>query len=212
MGDFLIAYETEAYAAQTPVAFLNWATTDTLTHTNEPFEEEDRVSVNTEAILPTAQYYGGLFAAVDVYPYYPEFMNHQPEYLEPGETGEANPYRAYLAELRTQYSVPVLVAEFGVPSSRGMAHKSVMGFHQGGLTEEEQGEAIVRMMEAIAQEGYAGSLIFSWRTNGLSRRGTPSDTRRMTRRRALRTCSRPSRATACWLWSRGRKPSAWWTG
>jgi hypothetical protein len=162
VGDFLIAYETEAYAAQTPVAFLNWATTDTLTHTNEPFEEEDRVSVNTEAILPTAQYYGGLFAAVDVYPYYPEFMNHQPEYLEPGETGEANPYRAYLAELRTQYSVPVLVAEFGVPSSRGMAHKSVMGFHQGGLTEEEQGEAIVRMMEAIAQEGYAGSLIFSW--------------------------------------------------
>lgn len=162
IGDYLIAYETQTYAAQTPVAFLNWQTTDTLTHTNEPFEEEDRVAVNTEAITATGDYYSGLFAAVDVYPYYPEFMNHQPEYLQPDETGTLNTYRAYLADLRTQYSVPVLVAEFGAPTSRGKAHESAMGIAQGGLTEEEQGKAIVRMMEDIACEGYAGSMIFSW--------------------------------------------------
>ena len=162
VGDYLISYETETYTAQTPVAFLNWQTTDTLTHTNEPFEEEDQVSVNTEMILPTDQYYSGLFAAVDIYPYYPEFMNHQPEYLESDEEGINNPYEAYLADLRSEYSVPVIVAEFGAPTSRGIAHKSAMGIHQGGLTEEEQGEAIVRMMQDIAEQGYAGSLIFSW--------------------------------------------------
>ncbi len=162
VGDTLIDYETQTYSAQTPVSFLNWATTDTLTHTNEPFEEEDRVSVHTEAIRATGQYYSGLFAAVDVYPYYPEFMNYQPEYLQPDESGQADPYAAYLADLRTQYSVPVLVAEFGTSTSRGAAHRSAMGIDQGGMTEEEQGEAIVKMMEAIAREGYAGSLIFSW--------------------------------------------------
>lgn len=162
IGDSLIAYETEAYNTQVPVSFLNWATTDTLTHSNEPFDEEDMVSVNTENIIPSETYYCGLFAAVDVYPYYPEFMNYQPEYIEPDENGKINPYRAYLSQLRTQYSVPVLVAEFGVPSSRGMAHKSVMGLNQGGLTEEKQGEAIVLMMQSIAAENYAGAMIFSW--------------------------------------------------
>jgi len=162
VGDFLISYETQTYSAQTPVAFLNWATTDTLTHTNEPFEEEDRVSVNTEAIQATGRYYCGLFAAVDVYPYYPEFMNYQPEYLQPDASGEIDPYAAYLADLRTQYSVPVLVAEFGTSTSRGAAHRSAMGIDQGGMTEEEQGKAIVKMIEDIAREGYAGSLIFSW--------------------------------------------------
>lgn len=162
VGNYLIAYETEIYSAQTPVAFLNWQTTDTLSHSNEPFEEEDMISVNTEAIHSTDRYYCGLFAAVDVYPYYPEFMNYQPEYLQADETGDVNPYKAYLADLRTQYSVPVIVAEFGSPTSRGSAHQSVMGIHQGGLTEQQQGEAIVKMMESIAAEGYAGSLIFSW--------------------------------------------------
>ena len=161
-GDYLAGYETETYSFQAPIAFLNWATTDTLTHTNEPFEEEDRVSVNTENILPAKKYYCGLFAAVDVYPYYPEFLNHQPEYLEPDSNGNINPYRAYLKELRGEYSVPVVVAEYGVPSSRGSAHTAVSGFDQGGITEEEQGEAIVSMMRSIAGEKYAGSLIFSW--------------------------------------------------
>lgn len=162
VGDALAAYETETYSAQAPVAFLNWATTDTLSHSNEPFEEEDMVSVNTETIVPTDNYYCGLFAAIDVYPYYPEFMNYQPEYLETDENGDIDPYRAYLADLRTQYSVPVLIAEFGVPASRGTAHKSAVGMHQGGITEEQQGEAIVSMMRSIAAEEYAGFLIFSW--------------------------------------------------
>lgn len=99
---------------------------------------------------------------MDVYPYYPEFLNHQPEYLEPDSNGNINPYRAYLKELRGEYSVPVVVAEYGVPSSRGSAHTAVSGFDQGGITEEEQGEAIVSMMRSIAGEKYAGSLIFSW--------------------------------------------------
>lgn len=162
-GDALIDYETTHYHAQHPVAFLNWSTTDALTHSNEPFPEEDAVSVDTEHIHATASYAAGLFAAMDIYPYYPEFLNHQKEYVAYHDPeGKSNPYRAYLRDLHKQYSVPVVVAEFGVSTSRGIAHKSAMGYNQGGVSETAQGKMDLSMMQDIAREQYAGAMIFSW--------------------------------------------------
>lgn len=162
-GDYAIAYETENYAAQRPVAFLNWQSTDPLEQSNEPFAEEDMVQVRTESIKATGEYYAGLFAALDIYPYYPEFMNYQPEYLAVKDAdGTVNTYRGYLRALKEYYTVPVVVAEVGLSTSRGIAHSSVMGYDQGGLEETQQGEMVLKMIQDIAREAYAGAMIFSW--------------------------------------------------
>lgn len=163
IGNHLIAYETRTYMHQTPVAFLNWSTTDALTHTNEPFEEEDSAQLNVENIQWTDKYFPGQFAAMDIYPYYPEFINYQEEYTAfKDPTGKTNPYRAYLRDLKAHCSMPFLVAEVGLSTSRGVSHNSVMGYKQGGLTEEQQGKYVCEMLGDITRERFAGAMIFSW--------------------------------------------------
>ena len=165
IGDYAIAYETRNYKTQKPISWTNWITTDPLWHPSDPDRrKEDAVSVDIEHILTKDSFSQGLFASYHVYPYYPEFMMYDPVYTAYIDgKGKVNPYEAYLRDLCAYHSVPVLVAEFGVPASRGCTHENVLtGYNQGFVSEERAGEYIADMFDSIAASGCCGGLVFSW--------------------------------------------------
>ena len=101
-----------------PLSFVNWPTTDPLDHPDEPLIEEDQVGVNANSIQPTAAWPGGYFAAYHAYPYYPDFQRHEPGIADCLSDGSVDPYAGYLIALRRHHAgLPVVVNEFGVPSS-----------------------------------------------------------------------------------------------
>ena len=164
VGDELIRYQTEKYKDQVPLAFTNWFTTDPLTHPNEPHPDDDMVSVNMEDIKSRDSFLPNEFASYNVYPYYPDSFNYQRDYINYiDSSGKKNPYEAYLKDLKMAHTMPVIIGEFGIPTSRGKAHENVVtGYNQGNISETEQGDMILNMMNSIYKEKYAGGLIFSW--------------------------------------------------
>lgn len=169
IGDAAIAYETKMYKQQRMIAFSNWPTTDPLSHSNEE-ESVNLADVDTERIKATDQFYSGQFASYHVYPYYPDFLEFQKEYQKPYPDGGRSPYQAYLEALIEHHSMPVVISEYGVPSSRGIARKqSANGYDQGNLTEKEQGEILIDLTKIIHDTGCAGGLIFSWQDEWFKR-------------------------------------------
>lgn len=170
MLDYTISYETEQYKWQRPMSFTNWVTTDLLQHPAEPSVKEDMVSVNPNVIHKTAQLKTGLFASYHIYPYYPDFLNLEKKYVDyTDHRGRKNNYAGYLNDLKKVHSMPLLVAEFGVPASRGLTHKNVYGMDQGEHSEQEQGDINTRLYEDIVQEKMAGGMVFSWQDEWFKR-------------------------------------------
>jgi len=159
-----VATEEMRYGWQPPAAFVNWPTTDPLRHASEPDPQEDLVSVDPAHVAPATTWRAGYFAAYHVYPYYPDFLRFDPQYQAYRDTaGNLNPYAGYLHDLKAHHSrIPVIIAEFGVPASRGLAHRGPLGRDQGMHTEEEQGRIDADLLASIYGEGYDGGILFSW--------------------------------------------------
>lgn len=152
-----------SYGWEHPITFTNWVTTDVLEHPGEPLFEEDMASVDATHIEPV-DWEAGYFAAYHVYPYYPDFF-HLDETLEtiPDGADDYNTYKAYLKNLKAYYKdIPIMVTEYGVPSSLGVSHLGRGGRNQGGHSEQEQGEIDVSLTKDIYEEGYAGAILFMW--------------------------------------------------
>ncbi len=180
----IVAYETETYRHQRPVAYTNWPTLDPIYHRTETTAEEevairralgerfaaqpleydnDAAGLDARRMQPLENFPAGIFAAFHVYPYYPDFMVLDPDYRQVESAEGASSYYGYLRDLKAHHpTVPVLIAEYGVPASLGSAHLQPQGWHHGGHTEQRMAEIDGRLTREIAEAGMAGGVVFAW--------------------------------------------------
>lgn len=172
LGDHIIDYETKRYDVQRLVAFSNWPTTDPFTYSPAVATFFLKIAqVDVEHIKTTAEFISGVFASYHIYPYYPDYLHYEKDVtLLTNADGTPNSYLTYLKMINDHHTIPVIISEFGVPSSRGMAQRDVnTGRNQGGLSETEQGEALAQCYRDIKASGCAGSIIFTWQDEWFKR-------------------------------------------
>jgi hypothetical protein len=146
-----------------PIAFVNWATTDPLRHPDEPLEQEDLLQLDANHVRPTADWPAGTFASYHAYPYYPDFLRHEPGLRSVQYAGQPDPYAGYLTALREHHAtMPTLITEFGVPSSIGSAHHGPLGRDQGDHSEQDAMRIDAALLRLIRDQGLAGGFLFEW--------------------------------------------------
>lgn len=160
--DNVIAHERDNYGVQRPVCFSSWPTLDPLVHPIEGHgSDEDRVNLPLDLELHNAP--GGYWIIFHAYPYYPDFIVEAPEYQVFEDAYGPNSYLGYLHELKEYYDdTPVVIGEFGTPSSWAAAHYAQNGMHHGSLDESLVGHFAGRMLENMYDAGMAGGIYFAW--------------------------------------------------
>ncbi len=163
--DKVIAYEHSNYDVQRPVCFSSWAALDPLDHPTElnyPDSQQDKQEIDFIKINGSKAE-AGFYVNYHAYPYFPDFISDEPSYQTKQDFFGPNSYLGYLMDLKSHYEdVPLIIGEFGVPTSWGIAHFAHSKMHQGGITEELQGLYSIRMLDNIQEAELAGGIQFSW--------------------------------------------------
>src|SRR5437867_7151749 len=181
--DYLLTYEWDTYHAQRPIPYTNWPTLDPLSHPTEPTLEEeqrlrrrygfppnprlkeydnDRESLDAMLVHATSANLAGYFASYHAYPYYPDFIDLDSAYGAASAEGRSR-YFGYLRALKQHHAGrPLLIAEYGVPSSRGVSHLQTDGLGHGGHDERAMAEIEARLTREVRAAGAAGGVLFAW--------------------------------------------------
>jgi len=182
--DYMLGYEWDVWHAARPIAYTNWPTLDPLHHPTEAtsaeeqalrrwlglapnvrLKEYDNDSESLDAMLVrlTAANVAGYFASYHAYPYYPDFIGLDSAYGAARSSAGPSHYFGYLLDLKRHHGGrALLIAEYGVPSSRGVAHLDTDGMHHGGHDERAMAGGDVRLTRDIREAGLAGGILFAW--------------------------------------------------
>ncbi len=168
--DYALKIENMFYSDSPLVAIVSWPTLDPKSHDSEWNAEGDKSKMYNDSAVVDIDNIGinastvtGFFGAYHIYPNYPDFMNNEKAYDAYSDDEGRFRYGGYLEEFMAGHvKYPAVVAEYGISTSQVAAHYSPDGYDHGGLSEEMQGQGIVRMTKSIINEGYSGAIIFEW--------------------------------------------------
>jgi len=179
--DYTVSYEEQVYKVLHPAGFSSWPPTDPLNHESESnieeeeelagIESEGRVEIfSNDAVNITCKHFtvednnkAGIFASYHIYPYWPDFIDNEPEYTAAEDRYGPSNYHGYLLDLKSYYNdMPLMVAEYGLPNGPLTGHQQNQGWHHGGLSEADVAREMPRLTESIFDSGCAGGIAFAW--------------------------------------------------
>ncbi|MCI8280161.1 MAG: hypothetical protein HFI76_00325 [Lachnospiraceae bacterium] len=174
--DTLVDYESKRYGCQHLVSIASEPVTDPFDYENlieVQLEKYDKI--DAEHILVQDSVLSGFFISYKLYDFCPDSLEYLSQteqrrlsHILPGISRNGS-YGGYLELLGRYYSVPVIIGDCGYSSSRGIT-KEAEGTFGGrtpshGLTEEEQGEALVKLYQECKGAGLSGMMISDWQDN-----------------------------------------------
>lgn len=164
MADYLVEYEYKQYKEQKLVGFIGSSNNyKELISSNQNEDNSIKDYINPNNINPKGKLKTGIFASYNLYPSYTN-MNENQDNIE-----------EYVNELKNTHKIPIIIGEYGVPSSRNSADFNTDA-NKGYINEQEQGEILVNAYRTINNANIAGSFIFelqdswqrtSWNTKEL---------------------------------------------
>lgn len=160
--DQIIDYESEKYASQRLISFINSPNIDPFEYDKYYAEQLGKhTQLDAENLKATTAFESGYFASYRVHDlvenFYGYFSKEQKEKLVNAEKinlTQEESYDGYVKLLNTYHTVPVIVG-YGISSSRGIINNNP-------LSEAEQGKALVKGYENFMKAGSAGVVISSW--------------------------------------------------
>lgn len=164
--DTLVEYESTKYGQQHLVSIVSEPV-------NDPFDYEKLIEVqinkcdriDAEHIIAGDKVLSGFFVSFKLYDFCPDILEYLTEEEQRRLSGilsgisRDGAYDGYLELLEKYYSVPVIIGDCGYSTSRGITKTSDGKY---GLTEEEQGEALVKLYRECCSTGFSGMVISSW--------------------------------------------------
>ena len=160
MMDFAANYESDKYNQLSLFSYTSSIDTDPMTHKNETNTTKN-ANINLKNII--AQSNGYFFASYSLHPNNNDFLDFESIEIENGDNPNNSIYFDYIKKINRFHTIPVVISNVGIPSSRGMSKVDLdEGFNRGNIAEVEQGRQLVKLMDYINKAGLAGVVIYSW--------------------------------------------------
>ncbi|CEO20873.1 hypothetical protein [Paraclostridium sordellii] len=165
MGDYAVDYEFSIYKKQSLISFIGTSAHHIARSVENPNKknilsskdtnEEFKNFIDVEDIKSKRALKTGIVASYNIYPSYTELKEYD------GNIDK------YFEDINKHYSIPVIIGEIGVPSSRsgGDFNENI---DKGYITEQEQGKALVDIYKAVKKSKLAGCFIFEFQDSWYS--------------------------------------------